>query len=242
MKTWQENSGTMKNESKPSCKCKYCGKEFRKESTLFAHQCESKRRWQQEKEIGVQFGLQAYLRFYELTQGSAKLKSYADFVTSPYYLAFVKFGRYMVEIRAVNPRVFIDWVIKENKKLDHWTHEKTYVEYLYQYLKKEAVSDALERGLMEMQSYADEVKTLASFNDYFRYGNTNRICHHIANGRISPWILYNCASGIEFLEKLNEGQLGLVIQWIDPDFWRSKFQNYVADTEWIKLILKEAGL
>jgi len=82
------------------------------------HLCEEKRRWQEEKETGVQFGLQAYLRFYELTQGSAKMKSYTDFVASPYYRAFVKFGRHMVGIRAVNSKMFIDWVIKENKKLD----------------------------------------------------------------------------------------------------------------------------
>ena len=91
--------------------CKYCGKEFRKESSLAVHLCEPKRRWQQEKEVGVQLGMQAYLRFYEMTQGSAKMKTYADFVVSPYYRAFVKFGRHMVGIRAVNPRTFIDYVI-----------------------------------------------------------------------------------------------------------------------------------
>ena len=40
-------------------KCKYCEKTYRKESTLFAHLCEQKRRWQQEKETGVQLGLKA---------------------------------------------------------------------------------------------------------------------------------------------------------------------------------------
>jgi hypothetical protein len=79
----------MTSESNPSFKCRYCGKEYRKESTLAAHLCQIKRRWQQEKEVGVQFGLQAYLRFFEMTQGSAKLKSYSDFVESPYYSAFV---------------------------------------------------------------------------------------------------------------------------------------------------------
>ena len=136
--------------------CKYCGKEFRKESSLAVHLCEPKRRWQQEKEVGVQLGMQAYLRFYEMTQGSAKMKTYADFVVSPYYRAFVKFGRHMVGIRAVNPRTFIDYVIKENKKLDHWCQEKLYLEYLKQYMRKEAVSDALERALKEMQDYTDE--------------------------------------------------------------------------------------
>lgn len=245
MRTWQESMDGTTSQSKPSLssfKCKYCGKEYRKESTLAAHLCESKRRWQQEKEVGVQFGLQAYLRFYELTQGSAKLKSYADFVDSPYYNAFVKFGRHIVAIRAVNPRMFIEYVIKENKKLDHWTHEKVYLEYLHAYLKKEAVQDALERALITMQEYADEVKTLASFKDYFRYGNVNRVCHHISNGRISPWIVFNCDSGVEFLSNLGEEQVAMILPWIDPDFWQRKFSDYVADTEWVKMILKEAGI
>ena len=223
-------------------KCKYCEKEFRKESTLAAHLCEQKRRWQQEKETGVQFGLQAYLRFYELTQGSARMKSYSDFVDSPYYRAFVKFGRHIVAVRAVNPRMFIDWVIKENKKLDHWCHEKVYLEYLRQYMRKEAVQDAVERALKEMQDYADEIKTLASFKDYFRYGNANRICFHITSGRISPWIVFNCSSGVEFLGNLSEENIAMVLPWIDPDFWQRKFSDYVADTEWVKMILKEAGL
>jgi len=232
----------MTSESSQTFKCKYCGKEYRKESTLAAHLCESKRRWQQEKETGVQFGLRAYLRFFEMTQGSAKLKSYTDFVDSPYYNAFVKFGRHMVAIRAVNPRAFIDYVIKENKKLDHWTHEKVYLEYLHAYLKKEAVQDALERALTEMQEYTDEIKTLASFKDYFRYGNANRICFHITSGRISPWIVFNCDSGVEFLGNLSEENIAMVLPWIDPDFWQRKFSDYVADTEWVKMILKEAGL
>jgi len=238
-----EHSDMMTNQSSPTYRCKYCEKEFRKESSLAVHLCEVKRRWQQERETGVQFGLQAYLRFYEMTQGSAKMKSYTDFVASPYYRAFVKFGRHMVAIRAVNPRAFIDWVIKENKKLDHWCHEKVYLEYLKQYMRKEAVQDALERALKEMQDYADEHQEFKNgFNDYFRFGNPNRICYHISTGRISPWIVYNCDSGVEFLSNLSEEQIGIVMPWIDPEYWQRKFKDYVADTEWIKEILKEAKL
>ena len=243
MQTWHENSDMTTNQSSPSYKCRYCSKEYRKESTLAAHLCETKRRWQQEKETGVQFGYQAYLRFYEMTQGSAKMKTYSDFVGSPYYTAFVKFGRHMVAIRAVNPKTFIDWVIKENKKLDHWCHEKVYLEYLRGYMRKEAVQDALERALKEMQDYADELGEFKNgFSDYFRFGNANRICHHIANGRVSPWIVYNCASGVDFLDGLNEEQVGIILPWIDPDFWQQRFKDYVADTEWVKQILTEAGL
>jgi hypothetical protein len=233
----------MTSELSLSYKCRYCDKEFRKESTLAAHLCEQKRRWQQEKETGVQLGLRSYLRFYETTQGSAKLKSYADFCTSPYYTAFVKFGRHLVGIRAVAPNHFIDWLLKNNKKLDYWTKDSFYDEWLHEHLRKENVQDALERGLKEMQDYADLHPDLKNgFRDYFRYGNANRICHHIATGRISPWVVYNCDSGIVFLESLDEGLLGVVLHWIDPDHWHHKLQDYLADAEWCKHVLKEAGL
>lgn len=233
----------MTSELKQSYKCRYCEKEFRKESTLAAHLCETKRRWQQEKETGVQLGLKAYLRFYEVSQGSAKLKSYTDFVASPYYNAFVKFGRYAQDIRVVNFASYLDWLLKNNKKLDFWCKDSLYEQWLLEYIKKEAVQDALERGLNEMQLYADTNPELKNgFKDYFRYGNSNRICHHIATGRISPWLLFNCASGVEFLEGLDEGQITIILPWIEPDVWQRRFKDYLADTEWVKDILSKAGL
>ena len=222
-------------------KCKYCDKLFRKESTLLVHLCEPKRRWQQETETGVQFGLRAYLRFYETTQGSARLKSYADFVTSPYYNAFVRYGRHLVAIRAINSDSFTDWLLRQNKKIDFWCKDSFYEEWLLEYLKKEAPQDALERALKEMQDYASG-SDIADFSHYFAYGNTNRICHHITTGRISPWVIYNCDTGVDYLESLTTEQMDIVMPWIDPDYWSRRFRDYVADVEWCKHVLKAAGL
>lgn len=224
-------------------KCKYCQKEFRKESTLAAHMCEPKRRFQQQNESWVQLGFKAYLRFFEITQGSAKLKTYDDFAKSPYYNAFVKFGRYCQEIRCVNFVSFLEWLLKNNKKLDYWCKDSLYEEWLFEYLRKEAVQDALERALKEMQKYADDHPELKNgFTDYFRYGNANRIIHHICTGRVSPWVAFNCKSGVDFLGDLSEEQLSIVLHWIDPDHWQRKFHDYMADTEWVKDILNKAGL
>ena len=223
--------------------CKYCEKPFRKETTLLAHLCEAKRRHNQRDETGVQWGLKAYLRFYEYTQGSARLKCYEDFATSPYYNAFVKFGRHCVGIRCINFVAFTDWLLKANKKLDNWCSDRLYTEWLPEYLKREATQDALERALKEMTEYATTHPELKNgFTDYFRYGNTNRVCYHINTGRISPWIIYNCVSGIEFLETLNEEQIQIILSSIDPDYWQQKFKDYLADAEWVKDILQKAGL
>lgn len=232
----------MTNESSQSYKCRYCQKDFRKESTLAAHLCEPKRRWQQEKETGVQLALRSYLRFYEVTQGSARLKSYEDFVASPYYNAFVKFGRYLVSIRAINSNSFLEWLLKNNKKLDHWCKDSFYDEWLLEYLRKESPQDALERGLKEMQLYAEEHSDLASYSHFFLFGNSNAILHRILNGRISPWLVYNSDSGRGFLEKLNQEQTMMILPYIDPDHWQRRFTDYAADVEWCKYVLKEAGL
>jgi hypothetical protein len=231
----------MTSESSQSYKCRYCEKEFRKESTLSAHLCEQKRRWQQETETGVQFGLRAYLQFYETTQGSARLKSYEDFVNSPYYNAFVRYGRHLVAIRAINSNSFTTWLLNNNKKIDFWCKDSFYEEWLLEYLKRESPQDALERALREMEDYAGN-SDIADFSHYFMYGNTNRICYHITTGRVSPWILYNCDTGIDFLNRLGEEHLAMVLVWIDPDYWGRKFKDYVADVEWCKHVLKTAGL
>jgi|TARA_R110000868_G_scaffold159298_1_gene388005 hypothetical protein len=222
--------------------CKYCNKTYRKESTLAAHLCEPKRRWQQEKETGVQFGLRTYLQFFETTQGSAKNKSYVDFIESPYYKAFVKFGRHCVGIKCINIQNYTQWLLKNNKKLDYWTKDVFYDEWMREYLKKEAVQDALERALKTMEDYASNGSGLAGYKDYFRYGNANRICHHISTGRISPWIVFNCVSGVDWLSTLGDDQISVILPWIDPDYWNRKFIDYMGDVEWTKHILTEAGL
>jgi len=210
---------------------------------LVVHLCEPKRRWQQEKEVGVQLGLKAYLRFYEITQGSAKLKNYEDFVKSSYYNAFIKFGRYSQDIRCINYTNYLEWLLRNNKKIDNWCSDRLYEEWLPGYLQKEAVQDALERALKEMQDYAEANTDLKNgFTDYFRFGQPNRILFHITSGRISPWVVYNSESGVAFLDGLSEEQIQIVLPWIDPEHWQRKFTDYMADTEWVKDILKKAGL
>lgn len=219
--------------------CAYCKKSFSRESTLLVHLCEPKRRHQQRNETGVQIGLQAYLRFYETTQGSARLKTYEDFADSSYYRAFVKFGRYCQDIRAINIPRFIDWVLKNNKKLDHWCRDSVYEEYLHDYLRTEAAADALARGLE--QAIAWEEETGYPARDYLRHGNANVVTYAIRSGRVSAWVLYNSSAGIEFLERLGPENIAMIWSIIDPEYWQQRFKTYPADTEYVKTMLSKAG-
>ena len=210
-----------------------------KESSLAVHSCEPRRRRMERDEAGVRLGFQSYIKFYELTQGSAKLKSFDDFADSPYYRAFVKFGRHCVAIRAINPARFVEWVLKQNKKLDYWCKDTVYTEYLMDYLRVENVSDALARAMEFGIDWADTSGHPAE--DCLRYGNSNTMTYAVSVGRISPWIIYNCESGQKFLNELDPTQIAMVWPYIDADFWQRKFKDYPADQEYAKEILTKAG-
>jgi hypothetical protein len=219
--------------------CRYCKRSFAKETSIAVHMCEPKRRFQEQSERGVQLGLQAYLKFYEMSQGSAKLKTFEDFAASPYYRAFVKFGRYCVDVRAINPARFTEWVLKQNKKIDHWCKDSVYTEYLTDYLRVENVNDALARAMEFGIDWAEQHSHPAE--DCLRFGNTNAMVYAVTAGRISPWIIYNSESGQKFLSELDATQIAMVWTYIDADFWMRKFKDYPADQEYAREILTKAG-
>jgi hypothetical protein len=219
--------------------CEYCKKQFARETSIEVHMCEPKRRRLNKTERGVELGFQAYIRFYETMQGSAKLKTHDDFCESAYYKAFVKFGRYCVSTKTINPKQFMEWLLKHQKKIDRWASDQLYTEYLLDYLKVENVSDALSRAIEYSIDWSE--KQSAPAHDCLRYGNSNALCYAIVTGRISPWVLYNSESGAKFLGELSTEQVAMIWPYIDSDLWQKKFQTYLADQEYARDILTKAG-
>ena len=60
------------NGSKQTYKCKFCEREFARETTLSVHVCEQKKRFQDKDSPASRIGFNNFIRFYEMTQGSAK--------------------------------------------------------------------------------------------------------------------------------------------------------------------------
>lgn len=219
--------------------CTFCKRTFRKESTLLVHLCEPKRRYQERDDVGTQIGLQAYLRFYEVTQGSARLKNFESFADSSYYRAFVKFGRYCQSIKAIAVPRLIDYLVHKNIKLDHWTRDSVYTEFLQQYIKLEHYQDAIARALTIAEDWQSETQTPAK--DYLRYGNRNKLCYQVNSGKLSPWVIYNCEGGQQFLSELNQEQVQMIWSMIDTDVWQKKFIDYASDCEYVKQKLQSLG-
>lgn len=219
--------------------CEFCQRKFRKESTLAAHLCEPRRRRQARGERGVVIAYQAFLEFYRSLQGSSRLRTQDDFEQSPYYRAFVQFGRYCVDTRVVDPESYMKWLLAHNRKVDRWHLDTEYTEYLVAWLPTEPVPQAVRRAQEWAEDWAD--RNQAPSRDCLRYGHVNTVCHAIASGRVTGWVLYNCASGQEFLSKLQAQDLDMVWPYIDSDRWSRRFREFPADQVMAESLLLEAG-
>lgn len=227
-------------ESKKTYTCEYCKSKFTKEQTLMVHMCEKKRRYVAKNEKHVTVGFQAFNRFYQFVQKNQDNKTYDDFVQSPYYNAFVKFGSFISNINPLYPEKYIDWTVKSGIKLDHWCREELYEKYVLELIKNENVETALERSIKTMTHWADTHNS--AWNHYFNYVSTSRAIYDIKDGKISPWLLLNCTSGKKLLDSLVDDQLASISNIIDPVFWVKKFKTNKADLELVKQIVKESML
>ncbi len=221
-------------------KCEYCGKFFAKEKTLVVHICEQKRRHLSKHEKHVQAGMLTYQRFYDLTQKRKSPKTFDDFASSPYYTAFVKFGSFLSNTSPVYPERFIDFVIKSGVKLDHWCRDELYDTYVLDLVKSEPADGAIQRTIKTMMDWADTNDS--QWEHYFAYVNLNRATHDIKEGLVSPWLVLNTKSGKEMLTKMNDEQLDIIGEIIDPQFWKRRFKSLPADIELIKDIIREAKI
>jgi hypothetical protein len=220
--------------------CQYCKHGYSKESTLVTHVCEQKRRHLQKNDKAVVIGYDAFNRFFKLSQNTKGDKTYDEFAKSPYYNAFVKFGSYVSNVNPLYPNQYIEWVIRSGVKLDHWCRDALYEKYVIDLIKTEPVEIALHRSIEHMQSWADNNNS--QWNHYFKYVSVNRATFDIKDGKVSAWLILNCASGKQLLSNLSDQQLTAVGAMIDPAFWVNKFKKQKSDLELVKSVVKEAGL
>lgn len=220
--------------------CQYCKSKFVKESTLMVHVCEAKRRALAQTEKHVVIGFQTYNTFFQKTQNFHGVKTYENFCKSPYYNAFVKFGSFVSNVKPLYPDKFISYVVTSGVKLDHWCRDDLYDKYVVDLIKTESVDTALERSINHMLDWGDANNAL--WNQYFLYVSLNRAMYDIKDGKISPWLVLNCNSGKQLIQKFNDEQLAVVSLMLDVPFWISKFRKIPDDVALVKTVVKEGNI
>ena len=98
----------------------------------------------------------------------------------------------------------------------------------------------MERSIKFMQKWAEQSEKI--WYHFFRDVNPNLFTYWIRTGRISPWVVFNCQSGTSMLGQLNDEQMALVADALDPRTWSTKFESDPSEVAFVQGVLTEAGL
>lgn len=220
--------------------CGYCGKAFKREQSLFAHMCAQKQRFIDRDEKHVKYGFMIFSKWWSMTYRSATPRTYDQFAKSQFYIAFVRFARYLLDINAVEPDEFVNFVLKNAVPIDDWQAAPVYELFLRELNKRESPDRALARNFMLMERWATE--TGNPWTDFFRAVATPQAVMWIRAGRISPWVIYTAPSAQDLFGRMTPEQHELVQTALDPEFWSDKLAQNAAEVEAIRESLAEAGL
>ena len=224
-----------------SYECKFCKKTFGSEQTLLTHLCEPKRRWNNRKDANVQLAFRCFQHFWRITATNMKQeKTYDEFMKSKYYLAFVKFANYIMGVYIANVESYIEWLLKKRVRIDKWSSDQVYEEYIKEFNVRESVDRAVERTILTIKQWAEENK-----KDWINFCNevsTPRAVHMIRSGKLSPWLLYNSKGGIKLMESLTQEQMIMIEQYVSPNSWSKRFQESPDDVKFVLEITKAAGI
>lgn len=225
-------------------KCDLCGNTYKTEGGLINHKCKIKLRLEEYKEATGRIAFIAYQRFYRRitskTNNQSSEKTLLDFVNSSYYKGFYNFGKFIVEANIPHYQEYLDFLISYNVPLNKWNFDSVYETYIKTVIKKEIPDRAVEKSLNEMSKWAK--RTGYHWNEYFDKEDKYRIIQSIKIGRISPWVIYNCRKGQEFMTLLDGADLNHIFDYIDPSFWTMKFNRNGKEKLAIESVLSESGL
>lgn len=220
--------------------CEFCRRAFISEDKVLLHICEQKRRHMQRDEKPVRLGFIAYQQFYARRMGQKTPPSYPNFAKNKLYGAFVRFGRQVIDLNAVNPLGFIDFLIHLEVPIDEWINPIRYETYIRELNKQETPWDAWERNFLLMKQWAADNDI--PWQDFFRKIEVPLAALWIASGRISPWILFVAPSAHELMQRFGAAQNDLVERSIDLNFWQLKIKLHQTEVERIREVLAEKGI
>lgn len=237
MTTKQSKKSSAKSEE---FQCKWCKKSFKRETTLVRHMCVKKRRWADRDATHIRLAYNVFLMFYKNAGVSTKPKTREDFIQSPYYEGFVKFGRACLVNEYLYPEKFAEWLIQNAKKLEDWPKDKTYDEYLLQFVKREPGLRALERNIIYLSDWSAE--TGHPWNEYFLHATTPRAVYDIRSAKISPWLLYLSETGDQLLTRFSDEQVKMINHLIDAGFWMQVFKKNPEEVDEVQAMTQAAGI
>lgn len=222
-------------------KCRYCAKDFVKETTLMSHMCERKRRFLAKDDKQNRIAYQSWLLYRRLSMANIKKdKPYEDFIDNSLFTGFMKLAKYMIDMNLEKPEEFVKFIVLHSVKMHDWTKIFVYEEFIREKIKNETADRAVERSLLNMKGWAE--RTGNNWNEYFASVSTVDAVQDIKMGRISPWCTFATDQGSRLIDRLEPGQIQALIDFLNPQAWKVKIKRQQEDADWVQEVFNKAEI
>ena len=122
--------------------------------------------------------------------------------------------------------------IPDEIKLEKWSSDAIYEEYLKEHLFKETVERAAERMMLYIMNWSSDNEKLA--DNFFNELTPAKALLLIRNGTMSPWIVYGTQQGEKIIDSMSDEQLNIAVKFIDPKKWKPKIHLKQSEVKWLK--------
>lgn len=235
---------TTKGTKVPVFKCRFCDKEFKRENTVITHACVKRDRYNDRESRLMREAYKLYMMFMEAHHLAMKKteEPLMQFIKSRYFNDFYDFAEYILANDILNKERFIKEILTSGKTVYEWKSHKVYEEWVIKCIREEHPRRGIERSINALVEWGNVTDN--DWCTFFENVSTERAILWIETGKISPWLLYVAEpeSGNKLLNRFSDSELGYLIKFIDPTYFKILQLRYNDEVMEIRQLLTEAGL
>lgn len=234
----KNNSGFRRRSVEKGWTCHHCRKVFVLEKAFMTHSCKEKRRAEEMKTIIGQVAYGYYVDWMKAKK--FKAPPIDTFISSRYYLAFMKFAAMAAQVNIEKPNTYINLMVRRDLSPTMWHRSQCYSIYL-QFIDNEAdpfelVANSIEK--LERIAASENVNVI----DIFNHLGFKRILELIRLRTLSPWLLLHSSKFKEFLGTIDELDLKLLMGIINIGSWLEIFEKKPEIRDVLTPFVREYGL
>lgn len=221
----------------PKYECKFCHKQFARESTFINHSCKLLKR---DLDLKTPEGLSAWNYYYLWMTIQKRTVKIEHFINSNYYTTFTKFTKFEKKMKLPLPNQFIRFMVKKSLPPTMWERDDVYMLYI----------EYLDSSIRPMELVKLSISTLLKISDayeidicdIFNHIQPNELLNLIRLRKVSPYLLLASNKFRSYLTNMTTEQQSIINDLISPSIWADKISNNKPLMNDIKLLIKEMEL
>ena len=219
--------------------CKFCGSRFKLEVRYMNHRCVQ---MQRDEQIKTPLG-QAAWTYYEKWMRSYRrnIPSIETFLTSKFYVAFIKFAQFAQKVGLPDIDTFIWYMREKNIQPVIWVNNDIYASYIEFVDTKADPSKQAIQTIDYLFKLAEDYQTdVANIFDFLQPNDVILMLHR---RQISPWILLHSKKFKDFLVNKTTDQEKIAMEAIiRPAYWAKKKAKHPEIVTQMKKYIRELDL